>query len=170
MEQGTLVNDEMRAALGDEIDWRTSYPVDASDLRRWSIAVHYPEAPPRRFLNAEHYGGLVAPDEFNPFAWQVARRRRPVVVPKARDTDRPEKVHGIRGPGLRHQVAGGIEATYGESIRVGDVVTSRTRLVAYVEKQGRLGPMLLTTTEDRWTNQDGAFVRLLRETSIRYDA
>ncbi len=38
------INDEMRAALGSEIGRRVSFPVSESDIRRWAIAVYYPEA------------------------------------------------------------------------------------------------------------------------------
>ena len=159
-----LVSDEMRAAIGGVVDWRVSYPVAASDIRRWAIAVHYPEPPPERFLGVDP----VAPEEFNPFAWVVADRMVPAIAPELRDTDKTEKALGIRGPGLRHQVNGGTDVTYGVPIRTGDVIRSETTLQEYRERTGRMGPMLITVLESRWTNQDGALVQVEHQVAIRY--
>ncbi|WP_220795372.1 MaoC family dehydratase N-terminal domain-containing protein [Streptomyces shenzhenensis] len=164
----SLVSSEMAAAVGSVIDWKVSYPVAASDIRRWAIAVHYPDPPPRRFCDETAPGGVVAPEEFNPFAWMVASQREPLVAPESRDTDRMEKAIGIAGPGLRNQVNGGTEVSYGVPIRPGDVIRSETRLVSYVEKTGRMGPMLISVTESVWTNQDGERVQVERQTAIRY--
>lgn len=164
-----LITDKMRSAVGSVIDWEVSFPVAASDIRRWLVAVYYPDPPPRRFWDeAATPGGIVAPEEFNPFAWMVAERREPVVAPLPRDTDSMEKAIGITGPGLRNQINGGTEATYGVPIRPGDVIRSETRLVDYQEKTGRMGPMLIAVTESVWTNQDGERVRVERLTAIRY--
>ncbi|MGV9869816.1 FAS1-like dehydratase domain-containing protein [Rhodococcus koreensis] len=163
----SLVSEQMRASLGAVADWRVSFPVAASDIRRWAIAVYYPDPPPARFV-APGGGLLVAPEEFNPFAWIVADRMVPAVAPLLRDTDRLEKAIGIAGPGLRHQINGGSEVVYGAPVRPGDVIRSETRLHSYREKTGRMGPMLVTVTEVEWTNQDGARVKLGHDTSIRY--
>ncbi|MFJ3667428.1 MaoC family dehydratase N-terminal domain-containing protein [Streptomyces sp. NPDC090106] len=164
----SLVSAEMAAAVGSVTDWRVSFPVAVSDIRRWAIAVYYPDPPPERFREETAPGGLLAPEEFNPFAWAVASRREPLVPPGPRDTDWTEKALGIAGPGLRHQVNGGIEVAYGAPIRSGDVIRSETRLVSYAEKAGRMGPMLVSVTESVWTNQDGERVRVERQTAIRY--
>jgi hypothetical protein len=79
-----------------------------------------------------------------------------------------EKAIGIAGPGLRNQVNGGTEVSYGVPIRPGDVIRSETRLVSYAEKTGRMGPMLVSVTESVWTNQDGERVQVERQTAIRY--
>jgi len=53
-------------------------------------------------------------------------------------------------------------------MRPGDVIKSAVNLAGYHEKQGRLGLMLFTTREDRWTNQKGELVRVSRSDLIRY--
>ena len=156
---------EMREALGSVVDWRVSYPVAASDIRRWAVAVYYPDPPPRRFVDADP---LVAPEEFNPFAWVVAEQMVPAFAPTLRDTDKMEKAIGLPGPGLTHQVNGGSEVAYGAPVRPGDVIRSETRLHDYREREGRMGLMLITVTEVEWTNQHGDRVRLGHDTSIRY--
>ena len=75
----THITDEMRAAVGRELARMTSYPITDSDIRRWAVAVYYPEEPPRLFWDADYaagtsFGGIVAPEEFNPFAWMVAEK------------------------------------------------------------------------------------------------
>ena len=56
----------------------------------------------------------------------------------------------------------------GDTVRPGDVITARSRLQDFNERQGRFGLMLYAFTENEWTNQDGAFVRRRISTSIRY--
>jgi hypothetical protein len=168
----TLITDEMRGAIGRELGRMTSYPITDSDIRRWAIAVYYPEEPPRLFWDAEYaagtvYGGIVAPEEFNPFAWLAAggtHRSRA----RGGGDESPEKVLGIQGPGLKRGVNGGIEVTYGVRMRPGDVITSVRRLAEYREREGRLGQMLFTVSEDVWTNQNGEVVKTTRQTGIGY--
>ncbi|WP_245718183.1 FAS1-like dehydratase domain-containing protein [Nocardia miyunensis] len=162
-----LITEEMRAAIGRVVDWQVSFPIAESDIRRWAIAVYYPDAPPPRFRRSNGQL-LVAPEEFNPFAWSVDQRMTPVISPGRRDTDRLEKALGLSGPGLRHQLNGGSEAEYGVPMRVGDVIHSETRLADYRVTAGRLGPMLITKTAVTWTNQDHELVRTGIDTSIRY--
>lgn len=168
----SLVSAAMRAAVGSVTDWRVSHPIAVSDIRRWAIAVYYPDDPPRAFVDEVHaeraHGGMVAPAEFNPFAWSVASAMRPAVTPANRDTDRLEKAIGIAGPGLENQLNGGNSVVYGVPMRPGDVIRSETRLKEYREREGRFGPMLITLTEVVWTNQDGELVSTGVDTSIRY--
>ena len=170
MSADTYLTDDMRAAVGSVIDWRVSFPVSASDIRKWAIAVYYPQPAPARYWDADAAGaeGILAPEEFNPFAWMPAEQMTPVIAPDLRDTDRTEKSIGIAGPGLLFQVNGGSDVEYGAPIRAGDVIRSETRLHEYRERTGRLGLMLITVSEVTWTNQDGARVKLGHDTSIRY--
>lgn len=172
MSATTHVTDEMRDAIGALIERRVSFPIAASDIRKWAIAVYYPDPAPTVFWDedaaaATRWGGIVAPEEFNPFAWMAADPKGPQVLNRA-DPDFIEKQIGITGPGLRFQLNGGIEVEYLEPMRPGDTITSERRLNAYTEREGRLGLMLFTTVEDTWTNQEGEVVKRLRQTGIRY--
>lgn len=171
----TVVNDEMTAAVGSELRRKVSFPIAASDIRRWAVAVYYPEAPPATFWDAEvaaatTHRGIVAPEEFNPFAWMAAGGPPSPVAETTGgpDPDSTEKYLGIRPPGMSHQLNGGLEVDYGVRMRPGDVITSVTRLAGYRERAGQLGWMLFTTYEDTWTNQDGEPVKRSRSTIIRY--
>jgi acyl dehydratase len=65
-------------------------------------------------------------------------------------------------------INGGQTDTYGEPMRPGDVISARTRLADFNERQGRFGLMLYTYNEIEWTNQNGEFVRRRIATGIRY--
>jgi len=165
----------MTAAVGTELARQVSYPVSASDIRRWALAVYWPEEPPALFLDEDHaaktsHGGIVAPEEFNPFAWRVAESvtHQPAASIGTNDPDATEKQVGIDGPGLKFMLNGGMSTEYGVRMHVGDVITSTRKLGPYTEREGRLGLMLFSTGEDTWTNQDGELVKRTVNTLIRY--
>jgi hypothetical protein len=167
------VTAEMQAAVGRQIGRRVSFPVSESDIRRWALAVYWPEEPPPLFWDAEYakntrHGGIIAPEEFNPFAWMVADKEEPDVQMETNDTNRTEILLGVPGPGLKFQLNGGMEVEYGVPMRPDDVITSVSRLAEYREREGRLGLMLFTVTEDVWSNQDDDEVKRTRSTLIRY--
>jgi hypothetical protein len=158
----TLVTAEMRACVGGLLEVRHSPVLDASDVRRWLMAVYHPEPPPAPERDAVD-GAELAPYELNPFAWSQERREH-----AWDDPDRIESCLGVPGPRLPNMLNGGISVQYGARLRVGDSVTSEERLVSYTERQGRLGLMLFTTCEQRWVAQDGRWIKTLRTTLIRY--
>ena len=172
----TWITDEMRAIIGSEYGVpRRSVPISLSDIRRWALAIYYPEVPPRLFWDEEYaastrYGGVVAPEEFNPFAWFTADG--PVIPPtfegEVRGGDM-EQAFGVKGPATSYIMNGGIEMAHGARMRPGDVISSGlTKLLEYRERETRLGLMLFTITETTWTNQDDEMVRITRGTGIRY--
>lgn len=158
---GTYLRQEEIDMIGATSDPITSWPVGANDIRKWAIATHWPERPPSMFIDeavaaAGPWGGLVAPRDLDPFAWLP---RRPWGGP------------WLRGMGTepgRRVLNGGQRSLYFAPIRPGDVITGVCRLVDVVEKDMKLGPTAVFTTEQRWTNQDGALVRLGFMTSLYY--
>jgi hypothetical protein len=165
----THISPEMTAAVGREFGRRQSFPISESDIRKWAIAVYYPEDPPKMFWDAAYaattvHGGIVAPEDFNPFAWMAA--------------DPPGIRHGgylgieanvgVDPPATNFMLNGGLEVTYGMPMRPGDVIAAVSTLIGYQEREGRLGLMLFTTQTDRWTNQDDELVKVATMTLIRY--
>ncbi|MFN8532130.1 MAG: MaoC family dehydratase N-terminal domain-containing protein [Dehalococcoidia bacterium] len=142
----------LRSQIGQPRRRSVSGPIEAGAIRRWAIAVYWPEQPPRRFWDATVLGGVVAPAEFNPFAWPIDPNDRLLETAPA-------------GPFSR-TVNGGTEVTYGVELRPGDVVTSVSTLVEVTEKVGRSGSLLFQVTEDIWTNQRGDLVKRTRQTII----
>jgi hypothetical protein len=175
----TWISPEMEAAVGREYGARTSFPISASDIRKWALALYYPERPPRLFWDEAYaattsHGGIVAPEDFNPFAWLTADAldEDPTQVrPSQRSTgggNWPEHSVGVAPPTMQNNLNGGMECTYGVRMRPGDVIRSVTSIAGYHERSGRLGLMLFTTTEQRWTNQEDQLVKAQRDILIRY--
>lgn len=146
--------------LGRPLAPDLAFAVGANDIRRWAIATWYPEEAPPEFLDEDvaergPWGGLVAPRDFNPFAW-------------TRSTP-PDTYPWMRGMGSepgRRGLNGGQRNRYFAPIRPGDVITQVVRLADAYEKQGRLGTMLFLIDEARWTNQRGELVRVGQRTTI----
>jgi hypothetical protein len=168
----TLISPEMAAAVGREYEWATSYPIDPSDIRRWAVAMYYPAQPPPLYWDEAHarstrWGGIVAPEEFNPFAWMRAEPKGDMGVEAARPW--PELKLGIPCPEFKANIFAGQVVEYTKvRMRPGDVIKSAVRLGGYHEKRGRLGLMLFTVREELWTNQNAELVRTSRSELIRY--
>lgn len=157
----TLISEEMKGIIGKELVSKRSYPITQSDIRKWAIAVYFPDQPPAEFLDDPQ----VAPEEFNPFAWATPT---PAVRFSEMGATALEDVAGIPAPPVKFQLNGGVGCTYGVRMRPGDVITSSLSIVNYFEKSGKLGQMLFTDRADVWTNQNGEVVRTNTSTLIRY--
>ncbi len=160
-ESTTLITREHHDKLNAWSEPRLSHPIDRSDIRKWAIAVYWPEKPPPLYWDEEYakttrWGGIIAPREFNPFAWPV---------------EQPTKYGGARrdanGKGQR-SMNGGQTETYGVPMRPGDVIASRIALVKFEERQTSLGLMLFLHSEMKWTNQRDEFVRSRISVGLRY--
>ena len=168
----TLISPEMAAAVGREYEWATSYPIDPVSIRNWAIAMYYPEQPPRLYWDEEYakktrWGGIVAPEEFNPFAWMRADPPGHMGIEASRPG--PEGHLGIEAPDFKANIFAGLVVNYtGVRMRPGDVIKSAVSLGGYHEKPGRMGLMLFTTREERWTNQNGELIRVSTSDLIRY--
>ena len=95
------------------------------------------------------WGGLVAPRDFNPFAWMQAYR--------------PDVYPWMRGMGTEPGTARPQRRPAQPLLRA-DPPRRRDHvgptLVDAYEKEGRLGTMLFLVDESRWTNQRGELVRI----------
>ena len=160
----TLVTEEMLAAKGVWGAETRSHPVTESDIRKWAIATYWPEKPPSIYWDEEYasnsrWGGIIAPRDFNPFAWPVDRPPGPRSA-GAQPGQTPKKGENV--------LNGGQADTWYKPIRSGDVLTSRTRLSHWDERTGRLGLTLFSYTEVEWRNQHDELVRRRISTGIRY--
>jgi hypothetical protein len=172
----TLITDAMREIVDVVLERETSYPVAASDIRRWALAVYYPELPPPEFWDEDDPvtiagGGIVAPDEFNPLAW-IAKNPRPAgrkTGPGTQKVGAFEAGLGVEPPEFQALLQGEIRARYGEArMRPGDVIHSATSITEYFEREGRMGLQLYTTLSEVLTNQTGAWVKTIDTVFVRY--
>ena len=173
MPETTYLTPELLGLVGRELRHTTSFPITDSDIRRWAIAVSYPEPAPRLFWDAEHaattvHGGIVAPEDFNPFAWMAKETVLASAEGAGGAQSVPEALLGATVPPTTAMVNGGLEVEYGVRMRPGDVITSRATIGEYTEREGRLGLMLFSSILDTWTNQRGETVKTSRNTLIRY--
>ncbi len=158
-EPGTFLSQDTIDRIGRTLDPVAAPPVGANDIARWATATWWPERPPAAYLDeaaaaAGPWDGIVAPRDFDPFAWMA---------------DRPWSGDWLWGmgtePGTR-VLNGGQHNRYGAPIRPGDVISVTRRFVDVVERETRRGPMVFFTSEFRWTNHDDALVRLAEQTTI----
>ena len=168
----TLVTPQMREALGvwSEPSW--SLPIETSDIRRWAIATYYPERPPHLFWDEEYakttrWGGIIAPPEFNPFAWMIDTPKERRFWDADNNLPRPSLPPDPNVPG-QHGMNGGQEDVYAVPMRPGDTIAETFALTKWDERTGRLGLTLFTYTEIRWENQHGELVRTRTSINIRY--
>lgn len=167
-EQSTLVTQDMIDRQGVWGSERSSPPVSESDIRKWAIAVYWPKQPPRIYWDADYarssrWGGIIAPPDFNPFAWPIVPDRPSSKErSEATTTNTPRSGRGQRG------MNGGQVDTYGVPMRPGDIITARNRLRDWNERETRLGLTLFTFHETEWRNQTGELVKLRVSTGIRY--
>jgi len=159
-EKTTYITQEERDRLGLESSGNPSYPVAESDIRKWAIAVYWPETPPRLFWDQEYaqrtkWGGIVAPQEINPFGWTPIRPMHRL------------SAMGTGQPGTRI-LNGGLDIEYFAPLRPGDIITSTSKLVDVYEREGRLGLMKFVVNQTDWKNQRGELVRTSKNTLIFY--
>ncbi len=166
--QDSLVTPDMHHRKGAWGGERSSPPVSESDIRKWAIAVYWPETPPPLFWDSAYaattrWGTIIAPPDFNPFAWPIVgpRPERPKKVAPADDGD------GAPTRKLRGMNGGQVE-TYGVAMRPGDVITARNRLRDWDERPTRLGLTLFSFSELEWNNQHGELVKRRVSTAILY--
>ncbi|MEO7430234.1 MAG: MaoC family dehydratase N-terminal domain-containing protein [Acidimicrobiales bacterium] len=158
---GTFLTQATIDTIGRTLPPVAAPAVGANDVARWAIATYWPEAPPAVYLDPAAaadtpWGGIVAPRDFDPFAWMP---------------NRPWSGDWLWGMGTepgQRLLNGGQRNVYGEPIRPGDVISVTRRFVDVVERETKRGPMVFFTSEFRWTNQHDQLVRLGEQTTIYY--
>jgi acyl dehydratase len=159
----SLISGRLREAIGVWTDHGPlPYAIDKSEIRRWAIATYWPEPPPRLYWDEDYarntrWGGIIAPDDFNPLAW-------PVLAPD--NGPRPY----LPGPGepAQRMLNGGVEFQFERPMRPGDVISSRSRVKDVEERDGRFGRMLYISLERELRNQHDQRIRSRIDTLIRY--
>ena len=74
------------------------------------------------------------------------------------------------GESVPRALDGGSEWTYDAPVRAGDTITFSTQLEQLIEREGRMGPMLLATYLTEYVNQNGEVAATQRNTTIRMPA
>ncbi len=155
--QASVVTDEMRSAIGRESD-PVTYEVDRTGCRQFARAVGYtdPIFYDEAGAKARGYRGVVAPAGFLGLA--VAVPGQQARTPEAFRLDVPYK----------RVLNGGTDIEYFDDVCAGDVLTATTKLTDLAEREGRMGPMLILSTETAYKNGAGKVVAIARGQAIRY--
>ncbi|AEV70757.1 hypothetical protein MycrhN_0107 [Mycolicibacterium rhodesiae NBB3] len=152
--ESPLVSPTMRERLGKWTPWGPpSPPISESDIRRWAIASYWNCVPPRLYWDRDyaastHWGGIIAPPDFNPFAWPISRP------------------HSTGDGRTRRRVNGGVQMQFGVPMRPGDRIQARSRIEGWQPKSGRTGDLLLVDFAHEWRNQRVETVRITVHTMV----
>ena len=156
----SVVTDEMRETIGKESE-PAVLEVEKTGCRMFARAVGHTDLIfyDEEYAKSKGYRSIVAPP-----GYLGTRVFRPATG-------------GGRGggaPGIGFSVPykrvlnGGTEVEYFDAVCAGDVLTARNKITGFNERKGGMGPMLITTRETTYTNQDGKVVAIERGTVIQY--
>lgn len=157
--QASVITDEMRAEIGKESE-PVTFEVDKTACRLFARAVGYtdPIYYDEGYARSKGYRSIPAPFAF---------LGHPAYDPNAPRSARGGAYFRFQTP-LKRILNGGTDLEYFDAVCAGDVLAATSRLVEISERQGRLGPMLITVTEFTYRNQDGQVVARMRGTGILY--
>jgi len=155
----SVITDEMRAAIGREGEPST-LEVDKTGCRMFARSVghtdliFYDEA----YAKSKGHRSIVAPPGF-----LGTRTFKPIAGGAGQSTPGM----GFRIP-YKRVLNGGTETEYYDTVCAGDVLTARNKVTGFNERSGSMGPMLITSRETTYTNQDGKVIAVERGTVIQY--
>ncbi len=153
----SVITDKMRAEIGVESE-PVTFEVDKTACHMFARAVGYtdPIYFDEQYAKSKGYRSIPAP---------VGFLGHPIY-----DPNRPQRLGGYfrTDTPFKRILNGGTDIEYLESVCAGDVLTATSKLVDISEREGRLGPMLVTVTESTYRNQDGKVVARARGTGIQY--
>ena len=154
----SVVTDEMRAAIGKEGEAGT-LEVDKTGCRMFARAVGHTDLVfyDEDYAKSQGYRSIVAPPGF--LGTRVFR-------PAAGGRGGPPGI-GFNIP-YKRVLNGGTEVEYFDTVCAGDVLTARNKVTGFNERKGAMGPMLITTRETTFTNEQGKVVAIERGTVIQY--
>ena len=154
----SVITDEMREAIGKESAPAT-LEVDKTGCRIFARAVGHTD--------------LIFYDE----EYAKSKGHRSIVAPPGFFGTPAFKPGGGRGEGppargfsipYKRVLNGGTEYEYLDSVCAGDTLTSTTKISGFTEREGSIGPMLITERETTYTNQAGNVVAKMLGTTIQY--
>ena len=111
---------------------------------------------------SSRYGGLIAPPLF-----YMAPLTEPVPENELRADGLPfEGKFPVPPTSLPRLMDGGTEVEFLQTVRVGDVLTGRSRITDIYQKEGRSGPLIFVERETTFTNQDSELVLIEKGATI----
>jgi hydroxyacyl-ACP dehydratase HTD2-like protein with hotdog domain len=158
-----LITDEIRSWIGREVrPW--TIEVSRRDVTRFAVATDDLNPLYLDEEQAKHsrYGGLIAPPLF-----YMAPLTEPVPETELRPDGLPfEGKLPVPPTPLPRLMDGGTEVEFLQPVRVGDVLTGRSKITNIYQKTGRSGPLIFVQRETTFTNQKGELVLIEKGASI----
>lgn len=163
MAQQSLITDEIRSWVGRETPpW--TIEVSRLDVKRFAVATDdlNPLYLDEEKAKQSRYDGLVAPPLFY---------MAPLTEPKPESELRPDGLpyegkFPIPPTPLPRLMDGGTDIEFFQPIRVGDVLTGRSKIMDIYQKDGRSGALIFVVRETTFTNQQGEVVLIEKGASI----
>ncbi len=156
-EGASVITDAMRAQIGVESE-PVTFELDKTACRMFARAVGYtdPIYFDEEYARSKGYRSIRAP---------VGFLGHPIYDPNA-----PQRLGGYfrTDTPFKRILNGGTDIEYFDTVCAGDVLTATSKLADLSEREGRLGPMLVTVTESTYRDQDGKVVAVTRGTGIQY--
>ncbi len=161
MNERLLTLQDMQSYVGTEAKPHVLH-VEKELVRRFVEAVQDPNPlwSDEEYAKATHHGGTIVPPHIFCAIMTIARcspetGKIPIPVPEA--------------PLPRENVLEGEETwEFFTPLRVGDVITSRTKLTDVKRREGRLGEMFILVYEAETVNQDGVLIARSTNTLVTY--
>ena len=156
----SVITDEMREAIGKE-GGSTTLEVEKTGCRMFARAVGHTDQIfyDEEYAKSKGYRNIVAPPGF---------LGTPIYKPRG-STGVPGETGGRNfSIPYKRVLNGGTEYEYFDTICAGDVLTSRGKLSGFTERMGSMGPMLITSRESTFTNQDGKVIAKSYGSVIQY--
>jgi len=157
-QQASVITDEMRAAIGKESP-PVTFEVDKTGCRQFARAVGYtdPIFYDEAHARSKGFRSVVAPPGFLGHPLVIPGQANPLASAYVRFQTPYKRV-----------LNGGTDIEYFDTVCAGDVLSATSKLADISERQGGLGPMLITVTEFTYCNQQGKVVARMRGTGIQY--
>lgn len=156
-QQASVITDDMQSKIGVESE-PVTYEIDNTGCRQFARAVGYtdPIYYDTAAAKAKGHRAIVAPFGF--LGHPVIVPGQPARVPEAFRLEIPYK----------RVLNGGTDIDYYADVCAGDTLTATTKLSDLVEREGKMGPMLIVSTETNFRNEKGDIVAVQRGQAIRY--
>ena len=161
MTEGSVTLEELKQKIGTEAR-PVTFEIERGLITRFVQAVgdSNPLWQDEDYAGKTGYGGIIAPP------WLLCALMT-LSGPDSRPGSVPLPVPEVPPP-REHILDGGEEWEFLLPMRLGDTITSRSKLIDVFEREGRLGKMLFFLYQTSYTNQRGESVARCSSTLINY--
>ncbi len=149
-----LVTDQMRATIGNEVDFGPPFEVEKGPIRHLAEVINYPHPlyMDEEYAKSKGYRSIIAPPTFAAYELQ---RGAPLQA-----LELPFEIGGA--------LHGGDDWEFLQDIQAGDVLTPKGKIIDLSERQGSRGKMLFVTSEVTYRNQNNEIVAIYRPRTVLF--